>query len=84
VRRRFDVDDPDRVRDGPKNERWPGGATLWRHFRASKCLGRWSFRGRGWGGWAERETLPVAVGGLFRAEVWEEHITVSSGLELHD
>jgi len=83
VRRRRD---PDRVRDGPKRERGLAGATLWETLLGRRSVwGRWSFRGRGWGGWAERETLPgcrrrTVQGG----ECGKEHITVSSGLELHD
>jgi len=71
VRRRFDVDETRTVFGTVREEgAWPGGGhAVGDTSRASKCLGRWSFRGRGWGGWAERETLPpVAVGGLFRAE----------------
>jgi len=87
VRRRFDVDETRTVFGTVREEgAWPGGATLWETLLGRRSVwGRWSFRGRGWGGWAERETLPgcrrrTVQGG----ECGKEHITVSSGLELHD
>jgi len=60
VRRRFDVDETRTVFGTVREEgAWPGGGHAVETLLGRRSVwGRWSFRGRGWGGWAERETLP--------------------------
>jgi len=64
VRRRFDVDETRTVFGrSEKRERGLAGPRCGETLLGRRSVwGRWSFRGRGWGGWAERDTprLPSA------------------------
>jgi len=81
VRRRFDVDETGPCSDGRRG-RGLAGACCGRHFWGVEVSGG-AGDFRGWGGWAERETLPVAVGGRYSGRRCGKRASPFSGLELH-